>query len=77
VQSIAEVRRCEQLGHRGLFEAVDDPRAVHEDGTPLKLPRTPLLFNGERIDLGPVPRLGQHTDEILAGTALGQPASHA
>lgn len=66
VQSIDEVRHCEQLRHRGLFAELDDERAVSDNGEPLRLARTPLLFDGEGATPGRVPALGQHTQEILA-----------
>ncbi len=49
---------------RGLFQDLDDPRAVREDGTRLKLPRLPLLFDGEGAIPGPIPKLGEHNDEL-------------
>lgn len=60
VQDIAEVRANPQLAHRELFVPMVDPVAVHDDGTPLALPRLPLLFDGEHALPGPVPRLGEH-----------------
>lgn len=60
VQDIAEVRANPQLVHRELFVPMVDPVAVHEDGTPLALPRLPLLFDGEHALPGPVPKLGEH-----------------
>ncbi len=64
MQTIDEVRASEHLAARGLFQDLDDPRAVREDGTRLKLPRLPLLFDGEGAEPGPIPRLGEHNDEL-------------
>lgn len=58
VQTIADVRACPQLAHRGLFSPVDDERARRDDGSTLSLPRLPLLFDGQGAKPGPVPRLG-------------------
>lgn len=64
VQTIDEVRNSEHLAARGLFQDLDDPRAVREDGSRLKLPRLPLLFDGEGAVPGPIPRLGEHNEEL-------------
>ncbi|MEV7392795.1 CoA transferase [Streptomyces sp. NPDC091215] len=64
VQTIADVRACKQLAHRGLFAAIDDERAQRADGTRLSLPRLPLLFDGQGARPGPVPRLGSDNDEF-------------
>lgn len=69
VQSVDEVRRCEQLRHRGLFTPLPDARAVDSDGAPLLLARTPLLFDGEGAGPGRVPGLGEQTREILDAIA--------
>ena len=63
VQTIADVRNDAHLEERGLFQVVDDPRAVHEDGTPFRLPRLPLLFDGVGAVPGPIPALGENTDD--------------
>ncbi|MDO7881553.1 CaiB/BaiF CoA transferase family protein [Salinibacterium soli] len=65
VQSIAEVRADPHLAARGLFQPVDDPRAVNPDGTTLSLPRLPLLFDGTAPVPGPIPALGADTDDLL------------
>ncbi|WP_416966822.1 CaiB/BaiF CoA transferase family protein [Streptomyces sp. 4F14] len=66
VQTIADVRSCGQLAHRGLFAPIDDERARRADGTVLSLPRLPLLFDGRGARPGPVPRLGADNDEFRA-----------
>lgn len=63
VQTIDEVRNDSHLAERGLFQAVDDPRAQHDDGSPLLLPRLPLLFNGVGAVPGPIPALGENNSE--------------
>lgn len=65
VQTIQDVRNCPQLAHRNLFTPLEDTRAAHQDGGPLLLPRTPLVFNGKATRPGPVPDLGQHNTELL------------
>ena len=67
VQTIAEVRADEHLAARGLFQPLDDPRAVEPDGSRLALPRLPLLFDGVAPVPGPIPALGENTDELLGG----------
>jgi CoA:oxalate CoA-transferase len=67
VQTIAEVRADEHLAARGLFQPLDDPRAVEPDGTRLALPRLPLLFDGVAPVPGPIPALGEGTDDLVGG----------
>ncbi len=67
VQTIAEVRRDPHLAARGLFQPVDDPRAVEPDGSRLALPRLPLLFDGVASVPGTIPALGENTEELLGG----------
>ncbi|GAA1316209.1 CaiB/BaiF CoA transferase family protein [Leucobacter albus] len=62
VQNVDEVRAHPQLAHRELFVPMADSIAVDAAGEPLRLPRLPLLFDGERAHPGPVPKLGEHTD---------------
>lgn len=61
VQDVAEVRSHPQLAHRELFVPMVEAGAVGPSGEALRLPRLPLLFDGERAAPGPVPRLGEHT----------------
>ena len=61
VHDIAEVRASAQLEHRGLFSPLDDTRAVTTTGERMRLPRLPLLFDGDGAVPGPVPGLGEHT----------------
>ena len=64
VQTIAEVRNDEHLRARGLFQPVDDPRAIRPDGSRLALPRLPLLFDGIAPVPGAIPGLGEHNEEL-------------
>jgi len=68
VQTIDEVRRDPHLAERGLFQPVDDPRAVLEDGTPMQLPRLPLLFDGIGAVPGPIPALGENNGDDFTRT---------
>ena len=69
VQDIAEVRANPHLAHRELFVPMADPGAVREDGSPLSLPRLPLLFDGVHARPGRVPRLGEHNRQRAAPEA--------
>ncbi|MDX2600317.1 CoA transferase [Streptomyces caniscabiei] len=73
VQTIADVRACEQLAHRGLFAPIEDERARRADGTTLSLPRLPLLFDGQGARPGPVPRLGADNDEFRTPPSIEVP----
>lgn len=90
VQSVDEVRACLQLAHRGLFTPITDStngnstnRATRPDGTTLALPRLPLLFDGVGAAPGPIPRLGEHNNELPTHTSDTNippdttPAAHA
>jgi CoA:oxalate CoA-transferase len=63
VQGIDDVRADVHLAERGLFQPVDDPRAVNPDGSVLRLPRLPLLFDGVGAVPGPIPALGENTHD--------------
>jgi len=45
----------------GFFQHLEDPSMGE-----LCFPGTPVLFDGKRPEIGPPPRLGEHTQEILA-----------
>lgn len=64
VQTIADVRADVHLAARGLFQPLDDPRAVEPDGRQLALPRLPLLFDGVAPVPGRIPALGENTEEL-------------
>jgi CoA:oxalate CoA-transferase len=63
VQTVADVRNCPQLAHRGLFAPFVDRRV--SEGSDFRLPRSPLLFDGEGALPGPVPDLGQDNEDVL------------
>lgn len=63
VQTVADVRSCPQLAHRGLFAPFDDRHAPK--GRDFRLPRSPLLFDGQGALPGPVPDLGQDNEDVL------------
>jgi crotonobetainyl-CoA:carnitine CoA-transferase CaiB-like acyl-CoA transferase len=55
----------------GFFETIDDPAMG-----PVRFPGVPVKLDGERLPVTMPPRLGQHTDEVLAEVGLG-PLAHA
>lgn len=69
VQDAKEVFDCPHLNQRDLFVETEDPilGKIKLMGSPLKLSATPEQLNG------PVPLLGQHTEEVLR-TVLGYSA---
>jgi len=69
VQTIDEVRADPHLDERGLFQPVEDPRATHADGSPMRLPRLPLLFDGIGAVPGPIPALGENTSDTFTREA--------
>lgn len=58
-----------------IFDVIDDPQAQasgafvemtpHEGEAPYRAVNGPVDFAGYRVAPGPVPRLGEHTDEVL------------
>ena len=57
-----------------ISQALDDPQAAHRallrDMDGMRLLGSPLRLDGARADSDlPPPRLGQHTDEVLADLA--------
>ncbi|MBM4414945.1 MAG: CoA transferase [Chloroflexi bacterium] len=69
VYSPAELLASEQLRSRNYFEQIDHPEAGHfiQPGWPVSLSRTPM--RSERS----APRLGEHTDEVLAEARAAKP----
>ncbi len=55
VQSLNHVRECVHLAHRQLFEPLQDAAAPAP-----RLPRFPLLFDGEALPSGAIPDLGEY-----------------
>jgi len=62
VNEMPEVLADPQVQHRGMLVQVEDPRAgsVSMPANPIRLSATPVQ------DYRPAPRLGEHTDEVLA-----------
>jgi crotonobetainyl-CoA:carnitine CoA-transferase CaiB-like acyl-CoA transferase len=60
VNTIAQALEDEQVRARGMIREV-----VHPDLGVLREVASPVRTAGEPTTLGPAPRLGQHTDEIL------------
>jgi len=61
---LEELLNDEQLTATGFFETLKDP-AIGD----VVYPGVPVRFNGVRPPVRMAPRLGEHTDEVLAGIA--------
>lgn len=66
-----------------LEDLVDDPHLAatgfftmleNADGTALRFPGVPVLFNGQRPEIRRPPRLGEHTREVLEDAGLAEAA---
>ncbi len=64
VNDIADVVEHPQLAHNGLVVEVGSPAG------PIPVVGSPFLVDGERPPSGPVPALGEHTDEVLREIGL-------
>ncbi|MEV5072699.1 CoA transferase [Microbacterium sp. LMI12-1-1.1] len=62
VSTIEQVRHDPRLASRGLF--VD----VGEGKEEIRVPRLPILFDGQGADVVSIAGLGHHTEEILRGS---------
>ena len=59
---------------QSIEEVIEDPQAQHgfvdmvphEGEEPFRAVATPVDFDGHEAQIGPVPRLGEHTDDVLA-----------
>jgi itaconate CoA-transferase len=60
VNTVGEVMEHPQLAHNRLASEVDSPAG------PIPVVGVPFLVEGGRPNPGPVPGLGEHTDEVLA-----------
>jgi crotonobetainyl-CoA:carnitine CoA-transferase CaiB-like acyl-CoA transferase len=66
VNTVAEALADPQLRHRGMVAEVETPRGRRTMlGCPIRLSETPA------VSPGAVPRLGEHTDDVLRGIGLG------
>jgi itaconate CoA-transferase len=66
VNGIGDVMEHPQLAHGGLVTSVGSPAGD------IPTIGSPFLLGGERPAAGPVPGLGEHTDEVLAELGLGR-----
>ena len=62
---LEDLQRDEHLTATGFFEAIDDPKMGR-----LVFPGVPIKFDGLRPRVRMAPRLGEHTDEVLAEVGL-------
>jgi crotonobetainyl-CoA:carnitine CoA-transferase CaiB-like acyl-CoA transferase len=61
VQDVSEVLEDDDLNARGVFGEIDHPGLGH-----LKLPRSPIVFAGERAPVEASPALGQHNYSVYS-----------
>jgi crotonobetainyl-CoA:carnitine CoA-transferase CaiB-like acyl-CoA transferase len=61
---VSDVAEHPQLAHNRLVVEVDSPAG------PIPVVGSPFLVDGERGPSGPVPGLGQHTEEVLRELGL-------
>jgi crotonobetainyl-CoA:carnitine CoA-transferase CaiB-like acyl-CoA transferase len=64
VNDVSDVAEHPQLAHNRLVVEVDSPAG------PIPVVGSPFLVDGERGPSGPVPGLGQHTEEVLRELGL-------
>ncbi|MGH3041332.1 MAG: CaiB/BaiF CoA transferase family protein [Gaiellaceae bacterium] len=64
VNEVPDVVEHPQLAHNGLVVEVGSPAG------PIPVVGSPFLVDGERPPSGPVPALGEHTDEVLRELGL-------
>ena len=69
---LADLERDPHLMAVGMFPTVDDVALGQ-----LKLVAAPMRFNGKRPSVTMPPRLGEHTDEVLAEAGIDAAARHA
>jgi crotonobetainyl-CoA:carnitine CoA-transferase CaiB-like acyl-CoA transferase len=55
-----------QLAHNRLVTEIGSPAG------PIPTIGSPIALGGDRPELGPVPGLGEHTREVLAGLGLSE-----
>jgi crotonobetainyl-CoA:carnitine CoA-transferase CaiB-like acyl-CoA transferase len=66
VREFHEVMEHPQLAHNGLVTQIGSPVGT------IPTIGSPIALHGDRPELGPVPALGEHTREVLAGIGLGE-----
>jgi crotonobetainyl-CoA:carnitine CoA-transferase CaiB-like acyl-CoA transferase len=66
VREFHEVMEHPQLAHNGLVAQIGSPVGT------IPTIGSPITIDGDRPELGPVPALGEHTREVLAGIGLGE-----
>jgi len=69
---LQDLQQDEHLRATGFFETIHDPAMGA-----LRFPGVPVKFNHSRPPVAMPPRLGQHTDEILAEIGLSKNPSQA
>jgi len=67
VREFREVMEHPQLEHNHLVAQVGSPVGV------IPVIGSPILLDGDRPELGPIPGLGEHTREVLAEAGLSEP----
>jgi crotonobetainyl-CoA:carnitine CoA-transferase CaiB-like acyl-CoA transferase len=61
MRRLEELQQDEHLRQTGFFETIDDPKMGR-----LAFPGVPVKFDRERPPVRMAPRLGEHTEEVLA-----------
>jgi crotonobetainyl-CoA:carnitine CoA-transferase CaiB-like acyl-CoA transferase len=69
---LEDLQNCEHLKATGFFETIHDP----EMGD-LVFPGVPVKFDQARPPVRMAPRLGEHTDEVLAEIGMEDPSAKA
>jgi crotonobetainyl-CoA:carnitine CoA-transferase CaiB-like acyl-CoA transferase len=72
VESLDDLIHDPHLAATGFFTLLDQP-----DGTALRFPGVPVLFDGARPPIARPPRLGEHTEEVLEAYGLARRGGEA
>jgi crotonobetainyl-CoA:carnitine CoA-transferase CaiB-like acyl-CoA transferase len=70
MRRLEDLQQDEHLRKTGFFETIDDPAMG-----PLAFPGVPIRFDRTRAPVRMAPRLGEHTDEVLAEIGLSSGAN--